>query len=60
MADSKTRTVIPFNQSILLQGKGLRRHISVAALFTFPQIKPAKTNLSLFGRLWELGFACLA
>ena len=26
----------------------------------FPQIKPAKINLSLFGRLWELGFACLA
>ena len=51
IADSKTRTVIPLNQSILLQGKGPRRHIGVAALFAFPKIKPAEINPSLFGRL---------
>lgn len=51
MADSKTRTVIPFNQSILLQGKGPRRHRGVAVLSAFPQIKPAKIHLSLIGRL---------
>jgi PTS system fructose-specific IIA component len=51
IADSKTRTVIPFNQLILLQGKGPRRRMGVTALFAFPQIKPAKINLFLFGRL---------